>query len=98
MIYDYQCKKCKKQFVITDAPMGHKAPCPDCQSETDRIFLVAPALKMKRATAIEKGITRDITEMSILEEMRDASQDRSTKYEINKEIDKINNTPVTGGK
>jgi putative FmdB family regulatory protein len=98
MVYDYKCKSCSHQFTIEDASIGQAASCPLCTSETDRAFLVPPAIKMKKATPTAKGITKDLTEISHLEEARDASRDRHAKYELNREIERINNTPVTGGR
>ena len=96
--YDFKCTKCKHEFTTTVDRMGDMADCIKCGATTTRIFLAPPTIKLKTATPIEKGIRKDITEMSLLEEIRDTTRDKGEAWSINQEIEKINHTPVTGGK
>lgn len=95
--YDFKCKLCAHTFTTVVDRMGDLAQCTLCGGGTERVFLSPPHYKKKIASRKEKGITRDLIEMSILEEKRDGSRDRHEKFELNREIEKINSTPVTGG-
>ena len=96
MIYDYKCKECKHIFTVGDAPIGHKATCVKCGSDTDRHYVVPPAIKLHTSTLVQRGIRKDLIEMTYLEEAAAATADRGEKYELNREIQKINETPVKG--
>jgi hypothetical protein len=95
MVYDYKCKSCAKVFTVGDAPIGYKATC-SCGSETERYYIVPPAIKLHTSNLVQKGIKKDLIEMTYLEEAAAASGSRSEQYEINREIQKINDTPVKG--
>jgi hypothetical protein len=95
MVYDYKCKSCEKTFTVRDAPIGHKAIC-SCGGETERYYIVPPAIKLHTSNLVQKGIKKDLIEMTYLEEAVAASGSRSEKYELTREIQKINDTPVKG--
>lgn len=94
--YDFKCKDCSHEFTTTVEKMGDYASCIDCGGETTRIFLAPPHYKKKIASRQEKGIKKDLIEISHLEEARDASRNKYEKFEMNREIQKIESTPVKG--
>jgi rubrerythrin len=94
--YDYECKGCGTRSVGVDVEsMDHVEVCPLCQKDMQRIFLSAPIIRTKTITNIERGIKKDCIEMARLDDMAGRTKDKDVKREIAREIDKINNTPVT---
>ena len=91
--YDYKCMNCKSETQLTQVPADFVPVCA-CGEGMVKVFLPgAIKIKTKTASATEKGIKRDLIEMSHLEEARDGlgPKSRDERYRINSEIQKNSN-------
>lgn len=56
-LYDYECRKCEKQFdailPMADNKLPEKTPCEDCGGEIFQVFL-----KMNVGDSVRLGITK----------------------------------------
>jgi predicted RNA-binding protein with PUA domain len=91
--YEFRCKVCKTVFEQQVERMGEGAE--HCGEAAERVIFTPPALKRKVASPVERGIRRDLVEMTHLEEAAAATGDRYERFKLNQEIQKINESPVT---